>query len=65
MCSGQLSKNGQKKQNFDIQSQFSMSKMIRPFLKKKALKNTISGTQFLLRTLLTTFTQLTSRLKGY
>ena len=48
-CS-QLSKNCQKWQNFDFQSQFSMSKIIPIYLKKISLKNMILGAHFLLLT---------------
>ena len=47
----QLSKSCQKWQNSDIQSQFSMSKIIRIFLKKISLKNMILGAHLLLLTL--------------
>ena len=44
----QLSKSCKKWQNSDFQSQFSMSKNILIFLKKKSLKNMILGAHFLL-----------------
>ena len=55
-----LSKSCQKWQNSDFQSQFSMSKNIRIFLKKNSLKNMILGAHFLLLTFFENFNFLTT-----
>ena len=52
---GQLGKSCQKLQNSDFQSQFSMSKIIRIFLKKISLKNIILGAHILLLTFFENF----------